>query len=529
MKMNRIIYFVGIIVLISSCLNHHDEHNHSHDTHNDSQPGNDNSTHEDENHAENVNVLEALSYTLYSENYELFVEFEPLIVGVETRFAAHFTKLGESFTSVNSGTVNLTLERKGQVELSHISESTSSPGIFRLKMTPHKSGVFDLVFRISSDSGIENIERIAIEDINVFEDFQKCEESLNERSVNNADEITYLKEQAWKIDFATEKIVKRTFYEVIQVAGEIASAQGNEVIVTAKSGGIIHLSNHNLQIGAEIYKGETLMSIGGVGLTENNLVLQHEIAKVKYEKEKVDFQREKSLYENDVISLSEFQTHKLNFNTAMLAFMSLSDNYANGSAEVISETEGFITELFVKEGEYVDIGTPLAIVTKNSKLFLKAEVPQKHFGKLNSITSANFRTVYSELLYDTQALNGEMISYGKSAAGGTYYLPVTFEIDNREGLIPGSFVDIYLKTSVNSESILIPNSSILEEQGNFFSYVQTSGESFQKRYLTLGNTDGEFTEIKEGIDVGDRVVIKGAYSIKLAIMSGVMPAHGHEH
>ncbi|HNM25849.1 MAG TPA: hypothetical protein PKL15_10480, partial [Saprospiraceae bacterium] len=41
--------------------------------------------------------LEPLAFTLYTAQTELFVEFKPLVVGQESRFAAHFTALGESF------------------------------------------------------------------------------------------------------------------------------------------------------------------------------------------------------------------------------------------------------------------------------------------------------------------------------------------------------------------------------------------------------------------------------------------------
>jgi multidrug efflux pump subunit AcrA (membrane-fusion protein) len=76
---------------------------------------------------------------------------------------------------------------------------------------------------------------------------------------------------------------------------------------------------------------------------------------------------------------------------------------------------------------------------------------------------------------------------------------------------------------------VIPVSALLEEQGVFFAYVQTEGESFQKRELKLGASDGEWVHILSGITEGERVVTTGAYQIKLSTASGTMPAHGHEH
>ena len=104
-----------------------------------------------------------------------------------------------------------------------------------------------------------------------------------------------------------------------------------------------------------------------------------------------------------------------------------------------------------------------------------------------------------------------------------------FEIDNTGDIIPGSFVEIFLKAKAISSALVIPAEAILEEQGEYFTYVQTSGEGFQKRQLKLGAFDGFSYEVLSGVKENERVVTKGAYQIKLATMSGKMPAHGHEH
>ena len=54
-------------------------------------------------------------------------------------------------------------------------------------------------------------------------------------------------------------------------------------------------------------------------------------------------------------------------------------------------------------------------------------------------------------------------------------------------------------------------------------------EGFQKRELEIGVNDGMDVQVSAGIKEGERVVIKGGVQIKLATMSGKMPAHGHEH
>jgi multidrug efflux pump subunit AcrA (membrane-fusion protein) len=158
---------------------------------------------------------------------------------------------------------------------------------------------------------------------------------------------------------------------------------------------------------------------------------------------------------------------------------------------------------------------------------IRADVPPAVFSGMGNIHSANFR-VNGQTVYSLEELNGKLISTGKAAADNLS-IPVFFEIDGKEGLLSGSFVEVLLKTNTADNALVIPVSSLMEEQGAFYCYVQTAGESFSKRELKLGGNDGKQVQVLSGINEGERVVTKGAYNIKLSSASGTMPAHGHEH
>jgi membrane fusion protein, heavy metal efflux system len=131
-------------------------------------------------------------------------------------------------------------------------------------------------------------------------------------------------------------------------------------------------------------------------------------------------------------------------------------------------------------------------------------------------------------VYSTRNLNGRVVSTGKSAEAGAPFLPIHFEIDNAGNFIPGSVIEVFLQSGV-APALVIPTTSLLEEQGVFYTYVQVAGESFQKRELKIGASDGMHVQVLSGIVAGERVVTKGGYQIKLSVASGAMPAHGHEH
>ncbi|MDB4533629.1 efflux RND transporter periplasmic adaptor subunit [Vicingaceae bacterium] len=474
-------------------------------------------------HGHDHSTLEPLAYTIYTEKTELFVEFKPLIIGHVSKFAAHFTTLSENFMAVTEGSVSVKLiGEKDQPTFK--AENPSSPGIFRLTLKPINTGKYKLVFFIQNK---ELSDTITIEGVTVYPDEKSALDDIQENTIG--DEIVYLKEQAWKVPFTNTKVVKHPFAEVIKTTGHILAAQGDEVIITANSTGIVSFGNSNKQIGSSVNSRETLFSIIGGGLTENNIDHEYANAKASFEKNKADYDRSQKLITEKVISQKEFQEIELKFNNAQTHFNTISKNYSKNGKKITSPITGFIKNMLVSEGEYVQVGQAIASVSQNQRLMLKAEVPQKHYTKLGRIASANFITAYDNKVYDTDSLNGQFISYGKSTDDHSFYIPVNFEIDNKGDIIPGSYIEIFLKTNEINNALTIPLTALLEEQGHYYAYVQTSGEGFQKRELELGISDGIDIQVISGIKENERVVSKGAYQIKLATMSGKMPAHGHEH
>jgi multidrug efflux pump subunit AcrA (membrane-fusion protein) len=119
--------------------------------------------------------------------------------------------------------------------------------------------------------------------------------------------------------------------------------------------------------------------------------------------------------------------------------------------------------------------------------------------------------------------------YGKASGENGYYVPVTFEFDNKGDVIPGSFVEVFLLSSPMENVLSLPHSALTEEQGSFFVYLQLDEEGYKKQLVTLGADNGESVQILSGIKAGDRVVTQGAYQVKLASATNAIPAHSHEH
>ena len=340
---------------------------------------------------------------------------------------------------------------------------------------------------------------------------------------SNPDEIILAPEKAKAAGVASMEIQPKAFRQVIKASGEVQSAQGNESTIVANVSGIISFQR-SVTEGMQVGKGAALMSISASKLQDGDPA---ERARIAYESAKADYERASRLVESQIVSQKEFNAIKEKYENAKLAYEAIAKNQTKKGVSVESPMGGYIKNLLVKEGDYVAVGQPLATVTQNNRLFLRADVSERYYKYLNGITSANFKTPYDNQVYELEALNGKLLSYGKSA--GSFYVPVTFSFDNKGDIMPGSFVEIYLLSKPMENTIVLPIEALTEEQGLYFIYIQKCAESYRKQEVKLGASNGKEVQIMSGVTPGDKVVVKGAYHVKLASASNALPAHSHEH
>lgn len=78
-------------------------------------------------------------------------------------------------------------------------------------------------------------------------------------------------------------------------------------------------------------------------------------------------------------------------------------------------------------------------------------------------------------------------------------------LDSQDGLSPGYHVSLQINLE-DKTMIAIPSKSIVEKDNDtLFVYIEEKGE-IRKQNVKKGTTDGEWTEIVEGLIVGQKVV-----------------------
>jgi membrane fusion protein, heavy metal efflux system len=462
-----------------------------------------------------------LDTTIWTDKTELFVEFPPLVVGQASDFAAHYTVL-KGYKPVTKGKLTVSLI-KGKKGIRTVTDAPSSPGIFTPVLQPKEAGLHTLIFDLNSP---QVSERLVLPNIKVYANEQQAQEDFTPQEEGKY--ISFLKEQAWKMEFATAPVRKDTVYEVISTSGSWVSVPQNERMVNAQAEGIV-VYPKLLAEGMPVRKGEVLMSITGSGMVGKNFETQLSIAHAAFKQAQAEYERNKELYDKEVIAKSEWEEVQMHYQIAKAEYEALVKDYTRSGKQIKAPQSGFVKELYVRNGDFVSAGKPLITVGDNQEMMLEVEVSPRYKQKLPFIQELAFTDLSSQWQHIKKA-NEKLVSIGNALEPGKHHLiPVFFRLNAVEDLMEGSMSEVRLSVGHGESGLLVPKEALLEDFGKYSVIVQHNGESYEQRNVRIGRSNGKEVEILEGLSEGERVVTKGVYQVKMASMSGQVPGHGHAH
>ena len=466
--------------------------------------------------------IPSLDYTIWTDKTELFVEFPALVVGSPSRFAAHFTVL-DGHRPVREGSVTVSLIKGGK-GIRNTADAPSSPGIFSPSIQPKEAGTYQLVFDITTPS---LTDRVVIEEITVFSDIEKAIEALGTDAEDDGS-ISFLKEQAWKIDFQTAAVVSDTIYDVINTSGVWMPSPGSVKSLVANADGLVGFAIENLTEGTPVKKGQLLMTLSSRGLAANNLGAEIASAKAKFQQAKSEYDRKKELYESKIVPKSEFEKVESDFLVAQSNYETLSAGVSGSGKQVRAPFNGFIKSINVSNGEYAAQGKPLVSVGTHQSKMLKTQVSPSSGLTMGNVQGIWFQTESAQWKNVTDA-GGSILSIGKDVERDNPLISIYAQVNEEVDMPEGSLTEVQIAMGNAKASITIPVNALLEDYGSYSVIAQLSGESFERRPVKIGKRNGKNVEVLKGLETGEVVVTQGTYQVKIASMSGSTPAHGHEH
>ncbi|MFU8847485.1 MAG: efflux RND transporter periplasmic adaptor subunit [Opitutales bacterium] len=503
----------------------HDGHSHPHDDHGDHDPHDDHGAHGD--HGDHGDEPEPVVVTQYTANSELFLEHPPLLRGEAARLIVHLTRLSD-FSPITEGSLEVRLVPASGQPYTLIAERPARAGIFLPEIVPPFTGTatMELILRSTQMNTVHRIENVQ-----VYATAEDVPHAHHEEASD--DVITFLKEQQWRIDFATVPAEKGRVAPSVRAYGSLRLPASGRAILPAPADGIIHFATDTtaLEIGQHFAQGAALFRITPdaswrAGLT--NLREEYELAKLELD-------RMEKLYREEAVAGRRVEEATIKLRTLEQALERIGVDLSGSGwddfqAAARAPIGGVLAEIQVLPGQRVSAGQALAVLENPSNMLLEAVVPVTRIENFRRASDAIFHLAHGETSYRVSELEGAAVSSVPLPAEQPGFARFLFTFKNKDShLLSGTKVSVHLLGEASQPGVVIPVQALNEEQGQPLVYVHTEGETVEKRFPRLGASDGRQVLVLHGIQPGERVVTKGATAIRLSSLSTTEMGHGHAH
>lgn len=481
--------------------------------------------------------------TVWTDHYEVFAEHPAPVAGKATQFITHVTDL-QTLEPRREGMVKFLL-RQGDFVAEHPQAAPARAGIYLPDIIFPKSGDWQLTLQIPVAGTNASVE---LGNITVYAD----EHSAAHADIPDALEgISFLKEQQWKVLSKTEPITKRRLVEKARLPANVRAKPGLSAVVSAPISGQLTAPNDQTlpRLGHRVEAGQLLallrpnFSEAAARLAEADS--EFNTAKASLTQAEAAYARTRQLAAVEAKSPRELQEAELAWQSAMARYAAAAGLLGTFKQAAVPPTPdaplmielrapigGVLNSMAAGAGEVVSAHAPLFTVINPESIWIQANIPEASLGRLSAAKEASLEAPEhpGRFMPVTGEGRGLLVALGLEVDAATRTVPLVYEMPNPESALRiGQSVTLLVQTARAEEALALPDEAMVEEGGRPIAFVQLSGETFEKRELTLGIRDEGWAQVLSGLKEGERVVTRGAYAVKLASMVTAIPAHGHAH
>lgn len=341
----------------------------------------------------------------------------------------------------------------------------------------------------------------------------KVEKQNNEHAQQAGNSITIEKKQQQLAGIKTDTVKFQNIFSASSILGTVAIDE--ELVTTISSRVKGRLDKLYIKTSGEyIRKGNPVYAIYSEQLFADEkefLVLSEN---------KINSNAENKLL-NDMLSASKNKLLLWGLSEKQIEEL---EKNKSASQQIVfyAQTEGYVTEVFIKEGMYIEVGTPLIKLAGLKQVWIEAQAYTNEKMSDNS----SFQ-ILSETFPD-EIYNGRLVFINPLIEEGRKIQMLRIRVDNpKNKLIPGMMV--YVSPKQNSNPVLlVPKSTVLLEKMKTV-WIKTDDSTFEQRMVETGAENKYFIEILSGIKEGEIIVSSGAYLIssEFILKNGAGQRHDH--
>ncbi|WP_395803351.1 efflux RND transporter periplasmic adaptor subunit [Daejeonella sp.] len=333
---------------------------------------------------------------------------------------------------------------------------------------------------------------------------------LNEKQLNAA-----------KLSFS--KLEEKVIGSFITANGSIDVPPQNMISVSVPLGG--YLKSTKLLPGLQIRKGDV------IAIMEDQQYIQMQqdylTTKAKLVYSKSEFERQKELNASKASSDKVFQQIQMEYNTLRIALNSLeqklkmigikpesiTDNNITSTIKIYSPINGFVSNVNVNIGKFVNPSDILFELIDPSNIHLNLKIFEKD---LNQLAIGQKLITYSNT--DPSKKYAAEISLISRDLSEERIAEVQCHFENADkSLAPGMYMNAEIQLK-NDRKLAISEEAILNFEGSDYIFVKKSNNSFEMTPIKIGTIENGFVEVINAETFKDKqLVTKGAYTLLMSL------------
>lgn len=282
---------------------------------------------------------------------------------------------------------------------------------------------------------------------------------------------------------------------------------------------------------------------------------------------KNNYQRMKALYQRGTVAKREFETAELSYTLAKAELNSARErlgmlregatreerqavraqvNQAKAALElarirlsyarVTSPIDGTVSERFLDPGNLAVPARPLVRIVQMDPVKVFVYFPED----LIEYMAPGIGAQLTVAAYPDKSFQGKIAKLSPTLDPETRMFSAEITVANKLGLLrPGMFTRVGLSVEPHPNALLVPKEAVLYREQYLGNSATSSGEVSQSHYLfvadqgrarmraiVLGHQSGTTVEVAEGLQPGERVVIRGMHQLNDGAKIKVMEREG---
>ncbi len=352
------------------------------------------------------------------------------------------------------------------------------------------------------------------------------------------------------------EVVRDSFQEYIEVSGVIQPLQ--TTILDAVEGGVVQdvfvqsgetvsagdtlltLSNSNLQLDvlqqeAGLYDQINNVRNSRLNLEQNNLRLREDLASAETQLDllRPRFERDSSLYSQDLISLQEYEETRQAYRFQQRRFQINYESYQKDSLQlqtqltqldnseermwrslegvqqildnlvVTAPIGGQLATVELNQGQSINQGERLGQIDQADGYKVRVNIDEFYLSRVGVGLKGSFP-------FDGNRYDLVISRIYPVIQDGSFQVDMDFTGDNPEGIRRGQTVRVRLELGDQTEAMLLARGGFFQETGGSWIYkIDETGNRAYKQPIRLGRGNTQYFEVLEGLSTGDRVIVSG--------------------